>query len=82
MINFFICFIIIPFIIYGIVIFIDGIINVYRHIGNGIESWIQLLVCFILGIILIGIIILSSIVFESLYALIESIQASIVGLIA
>lgn len=82
MINFFICFILIPFIIYGIVIFIDGIVNVYKRMGDGIESWIQFLVCFVIGIILLAIIFLSSIVFVSLCTLIESIQTSIIELIA
>lgn len=80
--NLFICLIVIPFIIYGIVIFIDGIVNVYKRMGDGTESWIQFLVCFILGIILLMIIFLGSIVFTSLCTLIESIQTSISELIA
>lgn len=82
MINFFICFILIPFIIYGIVIFIDSLINVYKHMFNGTAFWIQFLVCFVIGIILLAIIFLSSIVFVSLCTLIESIQTSIIELIA
>ncbi len=70
MINFFICFIVIPFIIYGIVIFIDGIVNVYKHMFNGMTFWVQLLACFILGVILLIIVFLSSIVFTSLCTLI------------
>lgn len=80
--NLFICLIAITFIIYGIVIFTNGIVNVYKRTGDGTESWIQLLICFILGIILLMIIFLGSIVFTSLYTLIESIQTSIAELIA
>lgn len=80
--NLFICLIAMTFIIYGIVIFINGIVNVYKRTGDGTESWIQLLICFILGIILLMIIFLSSIVFTSLCTLIELIQTAIVELIA
>lgn len=80
--NLFICLIAITFIIYGIVIFTNGIVNVYKRTGDSTESWIQLLICFILGIILLMIIFLGSIVFTSLYTLIESIQTSIAELIA
>lgn len=80
--NLFICLIVITFIIYGIIIFTNGIVNVYKRTGDGTESWIQLLICFILGIILLMIIFLGSIVFTSLYTLIESIQTSIAELIA
>lgn len=82
MINFFICFIVIPFIIYGIVIFIDGIINVYKHMFNGMTFWVQLLACFILGVILLIIVFLSSAIYVPLCTLIELIQTSIAELIA
>lgn len=36
--NLFICLIAMTFIIYGIVIFTDGIINVYKHTGDGTKS--------------------------------------------
>lgn len=82
MINFFICFIVIPFIIYGIVIFIDGLINVYRHMYNDTAFLVQLLVCFILGVILLIIVFLSSAIYVPLCTLIELIQTSIAELIA
>lgn len=82
MISLFICLIIFPFIIYGSVTVIDGLIHIYKYNYDNTSNGVQLLVCSVISVVLIITIVLCAIVYDPLCIIIDTIRDAISILIA